>query len=391
VNLQNIEKDKLRRGQCAGRPGSLIPTIRLDGRVNLLKSIGRELKHRERIRLHTGTSEIICRVILFDRDRLQPGDSALAQFVLESKAVAVAGDRFVIRTFSPLVTIGGGVIVDAAPSKHKRFDPQTLAGMERLEGSQENVVEQILLKAKYSPLNPFEIATRIGEDLSKITKTLDSMEGEQMLVAIPSGRELKYLHKEFYEKLKERFLSSLKDYLAARADRMDMPSVELRSALLRLTDPGTFNFIRDELCEKQIIYKKDSKIGLVGHKIDLTPREQKIAGEVEKIFQTAGMESPLETTVLETLNLNPALFQKIMSSLIQAGKVIRLSEKVTYHVDALKAAEDFVKAFLKKNPCVTIIDVRNELQLSRKYGQAILEHFDKISLTKRVGDDHVPV
>lgn len=391
VNLQNIEKDKLRRGQCAGRSGSLIPTIRLDGRLTLLKTSGREMKHRERIRLHTGTSEIICRVVLFDRDGLQPGDSALAQFVLESQAVAVAGDRFVIRTFSPLVTIGGGVIVDAAPSKHKRFDPQTLAGMERLEGSQENVVEQILLKAKYSPLNPDEIATRIGEDLSKVAKTLDSMEREQTLVAIRSGRELKYLHREFYEKLTDRFLSLLKDYLAARADRMDMPSVELRSAFLRLADPVTFNFIRDQLCEKEIICKKGSQIGLVGYLIDMTPCEQKLAGEVEKIFQTAGMESPLEATVRETLNLKPALFQKIMSSLIQAGKVLRLNEKVTYHVDALQAAEDFVKAFLKKNPCVTIIDVRNELQLSRKYGQAILEYFDKIGLTKRVGDDHVPV
>ena len=153
LNLPDIKKDELHRGQTVALPGTLFPTQRLDGTLSILKSTKKGLKNRTRVRLHVGTTEVICRVVLLDKDILQPGEKGFAQFLLESEAVAMRRDRFVIRSFSPVLTVGGGEILDAAPKKHKRLDEETTAGMKSLDGNLEEVVPQMFLKFGFSAPN----------------------------------------------------------------------------------------------------------------------------------------------------------------------------------------------------------------------------------------------
>jgi len=134
LNLQDVDKDLLRRGQVAALPGLLTPSQRMDARLRLLAGSPVELKSRDRVRLHIGTDEVIGRVVLLEKDRLLPGESGLAYFNLESPAVALLGDRFIIRTFSPLLTIGGGEILDGTPPRHKRFNADAIEGLKRWEG-----------------------------------------------------------------------------------------------------------------------------------------------------------------------------------------------------------------------------------------------------------------
>jgi len=389
LNLMDVRKEDLRRGQCAGMPGSLIPTNRLDGRLYLLKSFRKELRNRTRIRFHTGTAEIISRIILLDKEGVLPGESGLVQFVLESPTVAVPGDRFIVRSFSPVMTIGGGTILDAVPPKHKRFNSLVIEGLKRLEGDRNDVVEQMFIKSRFFPQAIQDIALRTGESRDVVAEAVSNLQGAGKIVKIVSGKNEKYLHKTSYEELGKKLESFIKDYLEKNPHRLFIPYVDLRSRILRLTDEDTFKTIFDELCRRNKIYKKDSSVGLVGYELKLKPREEEYSEKIEKVYLEAGFAAPIEEDVRLKLELEPSVFKNIMSSLLDKGILVRLSRKVTYHGEFVKKAEELVLKLIEKNKHVTISQLRNELGLSRKYAQAILEYFDSTGLTRREGDRHV--
>jgi selenocysteine-specific elongation factor len=389
LNLQDIKKELLRRGQCAGSAGSLSPTLRLDARLRLLKSYEKEMKNSTRVRLHTGTDEVISRLVLLDREKLLPGETGLVQFVLEAPTVALPGDRFVIRSFSPLFTIGGGRVLDAAPGHHKRFDARVIEGLRRFGGSLPEVIEQSFIKSNFIPQNASEAAMKIGERENEVREAIKSLGGRGTLVRISSEKAEKYLHSKSYEKLAGLLTASIKNYFSAYSYRLFVPFADLRSQFLELTDLDTFKALIADLISKKIIYKKDSQIGLVGHEISLKPKDEELTGKIEQAFKRAGFSTPLEEDVRQELQLTPHVFKEIMNSLIEQKKLIRLNKKVTYHREHLRAAQEIVAEHLRKKQSITIAELRDKLHLSRKYGQAILEYLDSIGLTKRKEDRHV--
>ena len=133
INLQGIEKSAIKRGDILARPETIRPSQRLDVFVEFLSSNSKNLKNRTLIRLHTGTSEIIARVILLEKDEIAPSQKAFAQLVLADKDVVVAGDRFVLRSYSPITTIGGGQIIDPLPAKHKRLNSKIIDELNLLQ------------------------------------------------------------------------------------------------------------------------------------------------------------------------------------------------------------------------------------------------------------------
>jgi selenocysteine-specific elongation factor len=389
INLQDVKKEMLRRGQCAGTTGTLFPTNRLDAHLRLLKSYGKELKNRTRIRLHIGTDEVICRLVLLDREKLPPGEMALVQFVLEAPTVALPGDRYVIRSFSPLVTMGGGRILDAAPTRHKRFDTQTLEGLRRLGGDTGEIVEQLFIRSDFIPQNSSEVAVKTGKEENEVKEVIENLCNTGTLIKISTEKAEKYLHARSYEQLTEKSLSMIKKYHSDYSHRLFMPFADLRSQFLQLSELQIFKMIVDDLLNKKIIYKKDSDIRLAEHEIRLESREHEVASQMEQTFRKAGFAAPLEEDVCKKLDLSPQVFNKMMKSLIDQDKLVRLNNKVTYHRDILQDAQKIVMDHIKENQSITIAELRDKLKLSRKYTQAILEYFDTIGLTKRKEDRHV--
>jgi selenocysteine-specific elongation factor len=386
LNLQDIKKELLRRGQCAGLAGSLNPTYRLDARLKLLESYAKELKQRSRVRLHVGTEEVICRLVLLDKQVLLPGEMGLVQFVLEKPTVALPKDHFVIRTFSPLMTIGGGTILDAAPAKHKRFDEQVIQGLKRFEGTLADIVEQTFINSNFIPKSPEELSLKIGERQKEVEEVIENLQKKGNLVKIDTE---KYLYFSAYRNLVEKLLATVKSYLSTDSFRLYMPFSDLRSQFLKLTDQQTFKTAIDELLNKKIIFKKDSQLGLVGHEISLKPREQELLIRIEQAFQKARFAAPLEEDIQKRLGLRTDIFQKMVKRLIEQEKLVRLNKKVTYHHETLSAAKELVLNHIKKQQSITIAELRDKLHLSRKYAQAILEYFDRTGLTIRKEDRHV--
>jgi selenocysteine-specific elongation factor len=389
LNLQDVKKELLRRGQCAGEPGSLTPTYRLDASLRLLDSYEKQLKNRTRIRLHVGTAELISRVILLEKDALSPGEETLAQFVLEAPTVALPGDRFVIRTFSPLMTIGGGSILDSTPSKHKRHDSRALLGLRKLGGDVDEMVEQVVRNSGTKPMRASDIRLKIGKREDLVEQTLGNLEKGGRIVGITEHKEARYLHKHFSQELEKELPSQIQSYLSKHPDSTYMPYEELRSKFLKLTDDQTFKAIFSHLEEKKRISRKDADVTLAGYKPRLKPQDREAVRKIEQTYRIAGFSSPLKEDVRVRLGLNPRAFQEALHILYGRGELVRLSEKVVYHRESIEKARRIVLQYLEKYPSISVADLRDVLKLSRKYATALLEYFDTIGLTKREKDVHI--
>lgn len=389
LNLQDTRKDDLRRGQCAGTPGTLVPTSRLDARLHLLKNCDDPLKNRARVRLYIGTDEVVSRLVLLDCDKLAPGETALAQFVLEAPSVAVPGDRFVIRTLSPLRTIGGGTVLDANPNRHKRFDDKTLEALKKLEGTLADVVEQAFVSSGFVPQSSAEVALSIGEARDAVGEVIESLHASKKLVKTAAGPD-RYLHAQAYNELSQRLVDILKSYFAEYPHRLYMPEANLRSQFLELADKQLFDTVMTELSHKGVVYhKQGSRIALAGHQITLDPGDEALAQRIEQDFAQAGFAAPREEEVHHKIDTALDVFDRIMTSLIEQEKLVRLDEKVTYHRQYVQAAEDVITALIAQNGSITVAQLRDKLGVSRKYALALLEYFDNIGLTRRSGDRHV--
>jgi selenocysteine-specific elongation factor len=389
LNLQDLKKEELRRGQVAAAEGSLTPAMRLDARLNVLRGADRAAKHRDRIRLHIGTDEVIARLAILEGQTVEPGASGMVQFVLESPAVALPGDRFVIRSFSPLVTIGGGQVLDANPDKHKRFSGQVVEGMKRLGGEAREAVEQVFRQSAGRSMTAREAALKLGRNEDEVGEAVGELEEEGTLVIIAAEKPETYLHASEYGALREKAAADVREYFEANPERPLMPYAGLRAEFLKKGDAQTLKLIVDDLCRTNVLFRKEAEVGLVGHRARMKPADEQIAARIEGVFRSARLSPPLEEEAQRKLALNPSVFKGILDVLIREGKIIRLGAKVTYHREALDEAKTAVLGLIERRGSVTIAELRDRLNLSRKYAQAILEYFDKTGLTKRIEDRHV--
>ena len=389
LNLQDVKKEDLRRGQCAAAPGSLQPTWRLDASLNLLARYGKEIKNRERVRVHIGTDEVIARLALLDRGVLEPGGTAYVQFMLESPTVALPGDRFVIRTFSPFMTVGGGRILDAVPSKHKRFDEQALIGLKKLEQSPAEAVEQLFLKASFEPRSPAEIARSLGIPEDEVRPAATELHRSGKIIKLPADKKELYIHTQAFKILADKLLGLVRNFHEQNPHLARMPYADLRSQFLKFAGAEVFRPVLDDLCGNGALVLQEAQVALPGHKVRLSRQEQDAVDRLADLFRRAGFSSPLEEDAAKQLRFDPVLFKKAWRTLSESGELIRLNPKVFYHRETLEKARDIIAQHIQRKGQITIAELRDQLRLSRKYAQAMLEYFDKIGYTKRIEDHHV--
>ncbi len=388
LNLQDIEKDLLRRGQCAAAPGSLSPTLRMDGRLRILPD-AKGVKTRDRLRLHVGTDEHIARVILLEGEKLLPGESALVQFVLESPGVALPGDRFIVRTFSPVTTVGGGEILDPTPERHKRFDAAAIEGIRRFEGALEDRVEQVFRKSPHKTLTPDEAAILLGKRAQAIGEVVGRLVESGKLVRMPAEKDERFLPADARAALKEKTLAVLKKYLLANPHRPFMPVADLKSQLERDADEPSLRSVIGELVAQKALVPVDSGLALPGHEARLQPKEQERADQIEAIYRKAGFEPPLEEEVVRQMRLPLNDFRKVLGILLKEGRLVRLDPRIIYHRESFERAKSMLVDFLRLRREITIAEAKDVLKVSRKFACAVLEYLDKIQVTRRNGDAHV--
>lgn len=384
LNLPELKKDDLRRGQTVAAPGSLQPTTRLDAQLFLLPTAD-ELKHRARVRLHVGTDEVIARVTLLDRERLAPGDTVTVQFALERPAVAVARDPFVVRTFSPLLTIGGGTVLDANPARHKRFDDDLMAGLAELEGDARQVIAHTLLHAP-GPQSVAELVLDTGQPESAVEQVLGELLAEGQAVRLQDGQ---MVHRQRWDELRGRLLGLMDSYYARQPARLWMPLSELQSQFLKVAPRAVYEALLRELLTDGTLVRREVRLRPADRRIELPPEQEKLAAKIEARYRQAGLSAPAEDEVREELRTPPGVFSTVVTALIEQEVLVRLADRVTYHVEHLDALKAQVRRLIEQHGSLTVAQLRDEVGISRKYALAALEYLDQVGFTRREGDARV--
>jgi selenocysteine-specific elongation factor len=304
--------------------------------------------------------------------------------------VALPNDRFVIRLFSPVVTVGGGQVLDASPGKHKRFSGRVLEGLEKLAGPARDAVEQMFAQAGGRPQGVRDIALKAGRSEAEVAEAVSALAAAGRLVAVVRDEPRRYLHADVRDRLAEGLVASVRAYFEDHPFRPAVPFSDLRSAFLASSDAETLKLLLDDLVARKVLARVEAGVGLPGREAKEDPAAAALRDRVETVFRDARFAAPLEEEARLKLGLNPSVFLPVLNGLVRSGALVRLAPKVTYHRDTVEAARAAVAGLLERRGSVTIAELRDRLNLSRKYAQAILEHFDRTGFTRRVEDRHVP-
>jgi selenocysteine-specific elongation factor len=386
VNLQGVERVAVERGNVLGLAGTLVPSELVDGTLELLADAPRPLKTRDRVRVHAGTSEIMARVLLLDRPELAPGQSTFARFRLEGPLVALPGDRFVIRSYSPMVTIGGGTLLDIAPPRFKRKAPALIAHLTLLrENGPEAVVEEHVRHAGAGGVRVAPLSGRVPFGPERLRGLLDTLQGGGRIVAIDRDW---YLHEESLGRLRELALAALEQFHRASPLRPGMSREELRGRA-GAPEERVFAHLLTTLESQGTVRTDRDKVRLASHEVRLSPEQQRAADRLEQEFLTAAAAPPSPEEALARAGQSGDEEHELFQVLIEARKLVRVKESLYFHAQALEAIQDKLVAMLRERKEIGPADIKDLLGISRKYAIPLLEFFDSRRVTARVGERRV--
>jgi len=386
VNLQGVERTAIERGDVLGLPGALVPSLLVDATLELLKDAPRPLKARDRVRFHVGTSEVMARVLLVDRPVLEPGGTTYGRIRLEGPVVALPGDRYVIRSYSPIITIGGGTLLDVAPPRFKRKAPALLAHLQILErGTPEEVLEEHLRQAGPLGLKTGDLRARTPFGPEKLKALLDALKNAGKIAAVDRDW---FVHGDARGRLREQVVRVLEVFHRQNPLRSGISREELRTRAGG-AEERLFSHMLAALETEGILKAEKDKVRLGTHEIRLAPAQRAAVEKVEALFRAAGASPPSPEEALTKAGLRGSDENELFQLLLEDRRLVRIKESLFFHAEILKSIEDKLVAFLKEKKEITPADMKDLFGVSRKYAIPLMEYFDGQRVTTRVGDRRV--
>jgi selenocysteine-specific elongation factor len=389
INLQGIEKSTIERGNVLVRPKTVWPSKRLDVFVEFLASNSKNLKNRALVRLHTGTSEIIARIILLDKDELATGQKAFAQLVLESADVIVAGDRFVLRSYSPVTTIGGGQIIDPLPLKHKRQNEKIIADLNILQnGSLPEKISVIMERTGFAGINLRGLTFRLGVNMKKLREALDSLLSGKKAILLDS-EDTTVISAYFYNQLEELIVKNITAYHKKNPLQEGISKEQIKETLGRAISVKLYNLALRSLGKKEIIVSDKDNVRLAGHQVQLAGDLDSLRHSIARTYSEAKLSPPSLSDVLSGFKDQKVKAQSIIKLMLNDGDLIKINEEMCFSREVLGKLRDDYKALLIKDGKATPATFKDLTGLSRKYIIPLMEYFDVNKLTVRVGDHRI--
>ena len=386
INLQNLERVAIDRGDVVGLAETLVPSTLVDGTLELLADAPRPLKTRDRVRLHVGTSEVMARVLLLEGQQLEPGERTFARLRLEAPVVALPGDRFVIRSYSPVVTIGGGTLLDIAPPRFKRKAPALLAHLGLLEtGSPEAVVEEHVRHAGLSGMRTGALAGRVPYGPARLREIVDALARDKHVLAVERDW---FVHPESYDRLRDRALAVLDQFHRAHPLRPGMSREELRGRA-GAADERVFGHLLTSLDADGVVRVDRDKVRRADHAVRLDPAQQRVVDVIELEFLKMEAAPPSPEEALARAGITGDEEHELFQVLTDAKKLVRVKESLFFHARALESIQDKLVALLRDRKEIGPADIKDLLGISRKYAIPLLEYFDGRRVTQRVGEHRV--
>jgi selenocysteine-specific elongation factor len=382
VALPGVEKAAITRGDWVLAPDTLHPSWMIDARLNLVADAPRPLANRTRVRFHLGASELLGRVILLDRDELEPGQSAVVQLRLESAVVADRGDRFVIRSYSPQRAVGGGVILLPNPEKHRRHDAEVVArlGIEE-EGGPEERVRHALDGTPFGA-GVDELTRQTGLAAEAVSAVLEGLAAHEGLSRLPDGRALTAAAARA---LGDRLLEAARSWQAASVFRWGIPRGDLKSRLPKEVDAPLFDHVIEALLDAGRLFRKGDRYRADSAEAERGVREERLLESVRAAFRRTPFAPPNQKELEAELKLGPALGE-ILGALAAEGELVKIDADFYYPRETLLSMRARLQSFFSDRETMTVADLRELFAISRKHAVPVLEQFDRAGWTRRMGD-----
>ncbi len=388
VNLAGIDHGDVKRGMSLAAPGRFRTTRRVDVRLTLL-SPARKMKHRARVHFHAGTAETIAEISLYEQEALAPGQNALAHLRLQEDVLLLPGDRFIVRQFSPVVTIGGGVVLDPRARRPTLRDAGRATFLGILESGKCEEALAAMTERALLGMTFEEIVARTGWSAKEIHQIAQALAARGS-VKIISTEPLILLARKAFEEVRKKIAERVERFHKENPLLPGIAREDLRANLGRRVRAETFRAALDELAVEKKLDVQGELVKRAGAEIALQPEEARAKEQIEKAFSDAGLAVPAVKEVLAKLSIESKRSEKLLQILLREKTLVRISADLIFHRGALAELRDKLAGYKKAKGERISVPVFKELTgITRKYAIPLLEYLDRERVTRRAGDERV--
>jgi selenocysteine-specific elongation factor len=390
LNLADVEVADLHRGDILAQPGYFNATYMIDARLDMLPDAPVAMENRTRVHLHLGPREVLARVILLEAEELNPGESQLVQFRLESPGVAARGDRFVVRRYSPVQTVGGGIVLDTQPPKHRRHRPEVLASIWPLEADDPVLAALARLSsAGGAGRTAAEMARDLGVDAGSARSALEELVSDGRAARGGTGDGAWFVEQASWDGL----LASIEEVLGAFHRENPLRPGILREALRPQVpgrpDKAPFERALTHLEEAGRLGRRGAYLALADHRIELSEGQEGIRKRIDEMLANGSAEPPDLADLCERIGGEASSVRDVVDAMQAMEQVVRLEENLIFHPAAVEQIREALVAYLKENGSIGVSAFRDLAGTTRKYAVPLLNHFDASGVTVRDGDVRV--
>jgi len=385
INLAKVKTTEVFRGETLAQPDSMEQTTLLDVKLKVIEDIERIIEDRSKLHLYHGTRSILCKVVLLDKHSLKAGESCYAQLRLEDDIAVKTGDRFIVRFYSPLETIGGGEILDANPVLHHRKNfGKVVKSLEVKEnGSPADKVMQAIIEQSSNFAEIDYISRHLGMSIDEFNAELKNIKDQTSLIKI---NDKIMVHTDFIEELRKKTVDALADYHERNPLEIGMRQDELKHRILPQVDSPVFDAVLDIFISEETLKQNEQRIVLQSFNVKVNKTQQKLMDDLEKIYLDKGYIAPTSDDLKTRYAKELVALRQVRQLMIDKGILVKISEQIYLHNVHLLGALDVIENIQKENEMISLGEFRDKLGTSRKYALPILEYFDKQHVTNRDGD-----
>lgn len=386
INLVGVKPNDIKRGDVFTQKRLIMPVKFLDCRLSLLKDATKPLKNLNRVRLYTGTKEVICRCTLLDKKVLNPGEEAYVQFRLEEQIAAFEGDRYVLRSYSPIITIGGGKILKASSKKGKPFNTELLEELIlRYKGDPEELLNRVIREKSRNFPAERELFVIYGN--SDFDEVFNRLIKQNKIIKLKMGQREVILHKDFIDNMENKIIDLLENHHKRFPLKKGVNKEELRDKL-KLPIQG-FQLLLNILQDNGSIKENDGLLSIKDFKIKYSLNQENIKNYIQDQYLKGGFEPPKINDLIKKSKFVPDELLSIYNSMIDMNILVKIEDEIVFHRDYYVKAKEILINNINTKGKMTLGEYRDLLKTTRKFALPLLEHFDHIKVTRRIDDIRV--
>lgn len=387
INLSNVKKKEIRRGCVLAPKNSMKNTDLLDVKLKVLEDSMRILTNHERLHLYTGTSEILCRAVLLDKEQIGPGEEGLVQLRLEEEIAVKRGDRFVVRFYSPMETIGGGIVLEPNPVRKKRFDAQAIEELKKKEsGSLGDVMELQIKEHGDTMITLAELAKVMAHSIDELKEYLEELEESGTIFVFPMKKDTYLWHRDSEFAVRQKIEETLQKYHSEHPYRYGMKKAEIHNTFLKKIKPNIFDAYIERMTGENVYGRREEYLSLPGYEVPKDAMYLQTEKLIEDTFEKAGYDF-VRFSEIDFGKIPRQTAEDVVLMMIDEGKVLRINEEMFTMKHLMDEAKEKIQNHLKEENLITIAQVRDMFSTSRKSAKPILEYMDSIKVTKKTGGE----